>query len=142
MNDNKPLTILLVDDDDVAQEAVIRSFKIYNIQFPIVTASDGQEALDILRGLHPDKQIDGPIIVLLDLNMPRMNGFEFLQTLRTDLILSSTVVFVLTTSSADSDRVRAYEEYISGYMVKSAAGPQFGKLAALLSHYQNSVSLP
>ena len=142
MIDQESLTILLVDDDDVSQEAVIRSFKQNSINFPIVTADDGQEALEILRNVHTTKHIDGPLIVLLDLNMPRMNGFEFLQAIRSDPTLATTVVFVLTTSSTDSDRTRAYEEFIAGYMVKSAAGPQFGKLANLLVNYGQTVSLP
>ena len=142
MIDHDSLTILLVDDDDVEQEAVIRSFKKNNIAFPVVTAADGQEAIDILRGEHPEKQIQVPLIVLLDLNMPRMNGFEFLQAIRSDPQLLTTVVFVLTTSSADSDRTRAYEEFIAGYMIKSAVGPQFGKLASLLTNYTETVTLP
>lgn len=137
-----PLTVLLIDDDDVAQEAVIRSFRKLDIGFPVVTANDGQEGLDILQGTHPERRLSGPHIVLLDLNMPRMNGFEFLQQLRKDKALSNTVVFVLTTSNDDHDRSRAYENSIAGYMVKSKVGPQFSKLAALLNEYQKTVFLP
>lgn len=136
------LTVLLVDDDDVACEAVTRSFKKYSIPFPIVTAQDGQEALEILRGQHPSKHLLDPFVILLDLNMPRMNGFEFLQVLRNDPILSSHIVFVLTTSNDDSDRTRAYAEHIAGYMVKSSVGPQFSKLANLLVNYRSSVTFP
>ena len=142
MSNSKPLTILLVDDDDVAQEAIIRSFGKNDIGFPIITAADGQEALDILRGEHPEKRSEEPLIVLLDLNMPRMDGFEFLQIIRSDPLLVKTVVFVLTTSSADSDKAKAYEECIAGYMVKSSVGPQFGKLASLLKDYREAVTFP
>lgn len=142
MSDNKNgLTIFLIDDDDVACEAVVRSFRKHEIPFPIVTAGDGAEALEILRGQHPHKKLIGPIIILLDLNMPRMNGFEFLQALRADPALSSHVVFVLTTSNDDGDRTRAYADHIAGYMVKSLVGPQFGKLASLLLGYRASVLL-
>jgi CheY-like chemotaxis protein len=71
-----------------------------------------------------------------------MNGFEFLQELRSDQKLRDTVVFVLTTSGADSDRTRAYQENIAGYMVKSAVGPQFSKLVKLLDDYHSTVQLP
>lgn len=140
--DNSNMKILLVDDDDVAQEAVIRSFKKYNLPFPVITANDGLEALEILRNEHPHKKIDGPFIVLLDLNMPRMNGFEFLQTIRSDDDLSTTIVFVLTTSGRDSDRTRAYQEFIAGYLVKSSVGPQFSKLANLMNQYAVTIDMP
>jgi len=142
MNDSSELTVFLIDDDDVACESVERSFKKHEIPFPIVTAQDGIEALEILRGQNPSKQFTGPIVILLDLNMPRMNGFEFLQAMRSDPTLSSNVVFVLTTSNDDNDRSRAYAEHIAGYMVKSSVGPQFSKLANLLMNYRSSVTLP
>ena len=74
--------------------------------------------------------------------MPRMNGFEFLNELRSDPLLKETVVFVLTTSNNDADRNKAYNENIAGYMVKSAVGPQFQKLALLLEHFSQAVVFP
>jgi len=139
---NESLSVLLVDDDDVACESVIRGFKKGEIKFPVIIAGDGQEALDILRNKHAEKKIEGKYIILLDLNMPCMNGFEFLKEVRADESLSSAVIFVLTTSSADADRIRAYEENIAGFMIKSKLGPQFSKLASLLSHYHETVKLP
>jgi CheY-like chemotaxis protein len=136
------MNILLVDDDDVSQEAVIRSFAKNGIDFPVVTAVDGQEAWEILNGQHVSKSIDRPYVVLLDLNMPRMNGFELLNKMRNDKELMSDVVFILTTSNADADRAKAYEEYIAGYMVKSFVGPKFKKLASLMSQYASSVVFP
>lgn len=141
MSETGDFTVLLVDDDDVACEAVIRSFRKNDIRIPVVTAADGIEALEILRGEHPQKHIDGPLVVLLDLNMPRMNGFEFLRELRSDPLLTRHVVFVLTTSNEDNDRLRAYQEHIAGYMTKSAVGPQFKKLSNLLLSYKSSVTL-
>jgi len=139
---DKLLNILLVDDDDVSCESIIRGFKKQEILFPVMTAGDGQEALDILRNKHESKKLEGQYIILLDLNMPRMNGFEFLKEIRSDASLSSSIIFVLTTSSSDSDRIRAYEDNIAGYMIKSAVGPQFKKLASLLTDYNTSVKLP
>jgi CheY-like chemotaxis protein len=74
--------------------------------------------------------------------MPLMNGFEFLAALRADPALRDTVVFVLTTSNAETDRARAYHENIAGYIVKSATGPQFSGLARFLTEYHRAVQLP
>lgn len=137
-----PITILLVEDDDVAAEAVCRNLKKMSIDYPIIHASDGVEALEILLNKNPQKKVPKPFLILLDLNMPRMNGFEFLNFIRNDKQLKDTVVFVLTTSDDDKDRSRAYHECIAGYMVKSSVGPQFAKLAALLESYKLAVTLP
>ena len=142
MNKRHPLSILLVEDDDVAAEAVMRSLVRLQVPFPLVCAEDGQAALAILRGQDPARRVQRPLVILLDLNMPRMNGFEFLQELRADPVLREEIVFVLTTSDADADRLKAYQEQIAGYMVKSAVGPQFAKLAQLLLSYEAAVTLP
>ncbi len=142
MNNSGKVSILLVDDDDVAAESVVRSLRKHAMDFPVVLARDGMEALEILRGDHADLTIERPYLVLLDLNMPRMDGFEFLHEVRNDKKLRDSIIFVLTTSDADTDRARAYHENIAGYMVKSAIGPQFAKLASLLDNYRNTVSLP
>jgi CheY-like chemotaxis protein len=134
--------ILVVEDDDVAAEAIQRGLRKANIPLPLVIAEDGQVALDILRGKHPTKKVELPVIVLLDINMPRMNGFEFLDALRADPKLKPTVVFILTTSSADTDRAKAYNSNVAGYMVKSAVGEQFKHLFNLLEDYCQTVLLP
>jgi len=134
--------ILLVDDDDVAAEAIHRSLRKVGMNPSITNAEDGVEALEILRGSDPTRCIAKPYVVLLDLNMPRMNGFEFLGEIRADPNLHDTVVFVLTTSDRDLDRGRAYRKNVAGYMVKSFVGPQFSKLAQLMISYQNTVCLP
>ena len=139
---NESLTILLIEDDDVAAESVRRSLSKMGVSFPVVWADDGVIALGALRGEDPVRRIQRPRVILLDLNMPRMNGFEFLQELRADPDLCDEVVFVLTTSDVDADRSRAYNEQIAGYMVKSAVGPQFSKLAQLLLSYAAAVKLP
>jgi len=135
------LNVLLIDDDDVACESVVRSFKKYDLKMNLVMAHDGLEGLDILRGTHPTKTIHKPLVILLDLNMPRMNGFEFLEVMRSEVDIANNVVFVLTTSADDTDKARAYEQYIAGYMVKAAVGPQFSKLVNLLLEYSSAVSL-
>lgn len=136
------LTVLLVEDDDVAAESVVRGLARLNCDFPVVWAEDGAAALRALRGEDPGREVPRPRVVLLDLNMPRMDGFEFLQRLRADPQLHDEVVFVLTTSNIDTDRTRAYQENIAGYMVKAAVGPQFAKLTQLLMSYRTAVVLP
>jgi CheY-like chemotaxis protein len=135
-------SILVIDDDDVAAEAVVRGLRKNDLLCPIVVAEDGQIALQILRGEHATRRIAKPYLVLLDLNMPRMNGFEFLRALRVDDALRATLVFVLSTSGSDSDRARAYNEGIAGYMVKSGLGPQLKGLARFLVEYGSAVLLP
>ncbi len=137
-----PFTVLVVDDDDVAVESVLRAFRRDNMPWQVVTAGDGQEAIDIMRGLHPDKRLEAPYVVLLDINMPRMDGLTFLETIRADPDLHATVVFMLTTSARDLDRSQAYAGNTAGYMVKTAVGPQFAKLTALLQSYCDTVRLP
>jgi CheY-like chemotaxis protein len=140
---NSPrLSVLLVEDDDVDAEAVLRSLRRSQVPVDVVWVEDGQEALEVLHGEHGYQSISRPLIVLLDLNMPRMDGFEFLRALRTDPALRDLVVFVLSTSEAETDRTRAYHENIAGYLVKSSVGPQFSRLARLLLTYQTAVTLP
>ncbi len=142
MIDLPDLHVLLIEDDDVAAESVVRSLQRAGLSCPVTWAEDGQAALDVLRDQDPARQVPRPRLILLDLNMPRMNGFEFLEAIRADPQFKDEVIFVLTTSNADSDRSRAYAENVAGYMVKSAVGPQFMKLTNLLDGYRRAVQLP
>jgi CheY-like chemotaxis protein len=136
------INILVVDDDDVSSEAVLRVLGKTTLNFTITTAADGLEGLQILRGEHPAKDIRPPLLVLLDLNMPRMDGLDFLDHLRADPELHKTVVFVFTTSNLDLDREASYAKHIAGYIVKSDVGPQYTKLAELFTSYGKSITLP
>lgn len=142
MSDPTPLHVLLIEDDDVAAEAVMRSMQRAGIPCPVTWVEDGQAALEVLREQDAQRKAPRPRLILLDLNMPRMNGFEFLEAARADPQLKDEVIFVLTTSSADTDRSRAYDENVAGYMVKSAVGPQFARLTQLLDGYRRAVQLP
>lgn len=142
MTSPTPLSILLVDDDDVAAEAVVRGLAKHSMHCPIAIAEDGCAALQVLRGTHPTVRIAKPYLVLLDLNMPRMNGFEFLRELRMDKTLRGTVVFILTTSGSNAERSRAYDENVAGYIMKSGVGPQLSGLARFLTEYRAAVVLP
>ena len=105
----KEVTVLLVEDDDVDVMGVERALRKLKILNPIVRAKDGLEALELLRDPHAVRR---PYVILLDINMPRMNGLEMLAELRDDPRLTSAVVFVLTTSKSDEDKVAAYKQLI------------------------------
>jgi CheY-like chemotaxis protein len=132
------VTMLIVDDDDVDVKGITRAFKKMRIANPVERVKNGAEALAALRGPLASK----PLIVLLDLNMPVMDGFEFLTELRKDAQLSATIVFVLTTSKSDEDKLAAYEKNIAGYLVKSDLGASFQKLIDLLTSYWRVIEFP
>ena len=115
---NEQITFLVVEDNDLDVEKVERGFKRLKVSNPLERAKDGQEALDILRGKGGKTKLKKPYMVLLDLNMPRMNGHEFLAELRKDKELQATSVFVLTTSDREQDVKEAYEHNVAGYIVK------------------------
>lgn len=135
-------TFLLVEDDDVDVMYLKRSFKQLKIANPMVVANDGIEALDMLLGRNGREALPKPYIVLLDLNMPRMNGLEFMKTIRSDPALKSTVIFVLTTSNDEQDKFKAYENHVAGYIVKSEAGQSFLDALGMLDQYWRVVELP
>jgi CheY-like chemotaxis protein len=142
MVNNTPLNILLVDDDDGDAKAVQRSFQKAKIANPITRAVDGVEALEILKGTNGKTKLPSPCVMLVDLNMPRINGIQFIQALRADKALHRSVVFVLTTSKRDEDKLAAYELNVAGYIVKATAGADFMNLVNLIECYWRIVELP
>ena len=134
--------VLLIEDDSIDAKAVERAFKRAQINNPVTRAKDGVEGLLKLRGEAGAPGIAKPYLILLDLNMPRMSGLEFLSELRRDPEHHDAVVFVLTTSKAEEDRVASYERNVAGYMVKSEVGKGFSNMTALLDRYWNVVQLP
>ena len=134
---DRTINILLVEDDEVDVMNVQRAFKKMNIANPLYVAGNGLEALDLLRGKN-DKPSEIPSkrrIILLDINMPKMNGIEFLQELRSDPDLQSTPVIVLTTSDEDQDRIDAYRFHVAGYILKPVTFAKFAELMATLNKY-------
>lgn len=125
----KILNVLLVEDDEVDVMNVKRAFKKKNITNPLYVASNGLEALQMLRGQNGNSS-KIPLtrrIILLDLNMPRMGGLEFLHELRADSNLKSIPAIILTTSDEDRDRVEAYNLNVAGYLLKPVAFTQFAE---------------
>jgi len=138
----RTVTLLLVDDDDGDARSVKRAFASSRIANPIVRAIDGIDALDILRGSNGKTKLTPPYLLLVDLNMPRMNGIELVEALRQDHDLHSSIVFVLTTSSRDEDKIAAYDLNVAGYIVKEHAGQDFQRLIDMMQCYWRVVELP
>lgn len=136
--DEKIINILLVEDDEVDVMNVKRAFKKSNITNPLFVAANGLEALAMLRSQNGNKPIIVPSqrrLILLDLNMPKMNGLEFLQTLRNDPELKPIPVIVLTTSDEDKDRIEAYNLNVAGYILKPVTFSKFAEVMITLNKY-------
>jgi CheY-like chemotaxis protein len=136
------IKILLVEDDDGDAKAVIRAFSKANIGNPIIRAQDGVEALAYLTGEGRSALARPPILLLVDLNMPRMNGIEFVRALRAHPDLRRTVVFLLTTSKREEDMAAAYDLNVAGYIVKQNAGVDFLNLVGMIDSFWKIVELP
>jgi CheY-like chemotaxis protein len=133
------LNILLVEDDEVDVMNVRRAFKKNNICNPLWVAGNGLDGLEMLRtGDMPRERR----LVLLDLNMPRMNGIEFLRELRADPELRAVPVVVLTTSDDERDRVEAYHLNVAGYILKPVTLMNFVEAMATLNKYWSLVEMP
>lgn len=135
------VTFLIVDDDEVAVMSIKRALKKLRLTNPIEVAHDGREALDVLRGSPDNPPLKKPYIILLDINMPRMNGLEFLAEVREDRELEHSVVFVLTTSDAPSDIAAAYAHKTAGYIVKEDPQNSVRSAIEMLNSYTEIVSL-
>ncbi len=137
-----PLNIFLIDDDDMDAKALERAFRKGKIGNTIVRAVDGIEALEMLKGANGKTKPPSPRILLVDLNMPRMNGIELVQALRADEELQQSIVFILTTSKRDEDKMAAYDLHVAGYISKATAAEDMGSLVSLMDSYGRVVELP
>jgi CheY-like chemotaxis protein len=142
INKISSVNILLVEDDEIDVKNFLRTFKELKIANRMTRAIDGIEALQMLRGQEGHTAIPQPYIIILDLNMPRMGGLEFLDVIRKDPVLHSSVVFVMTTSAAEEDRIRAYNYNVAGYVLKENPGHTFMHAISMLEHYWRIVELP
>jgi CheY-like chemotaxis protein len=113
MRDSKP--ILLVEDDSVDVMTVKRALRDVHVTNQLIHTGNGEEALDYLKNENNRK----PYVILLDLNMPKMNGIEFLKTIKSDEVLKKIPVVVLTTSKDEHDIAESFKLGVAGYMVKS-----------------------
>jgi CheY-like chemotaxis protein len=136
------VTIVLVEDDDIDAQTVLRGLASAKIINPLVRARDGVEALEMLLGTNGRQKIPPPYLLLVDIRMPRLDGLGLIREIRKNPLLHRTIIFVLTTSNEDRDRLAAYDEHVAGYIVKSNTQDQFLRLAGMLEYYLLIVELP
>jgi CheY-like chemotaxis protein len=139
MTPERTLHLILVEDDDIDVMNVRRALERAHVTNPVFVAHNGIEGLELLRSNKVPKDRR---LVLLDLNMPRMNGIEFLRELRKDPALRGTPVVVLTTSDDDRDKVQAYDLNVAGYLLKPVTFVNFVDVMAALNKYWALVELP
>jgi CheY-like chemotaxis protein len=130
--------ILMVEDDRVDAMTVERAMRDLNISNDLVHVGDGEQALEYLN--HPNQQT--PCIILLDLNMPRMNGIEFLQVIKQDDLLKMIPVIVLTSSQDEKDKLESFRLGVSGYMIKPVGYQQFVDVVRTIELYWTLSELP
>ena len=135
----KLMHILLVEDDEVDIMNVQRAFKKAGVSNPLHIARNGLEALELLRDSNLPVL---PKIVLLDINMPKMNGLEFLEEIRKDDSLKHLSVFVLSTSNEGRDKLEAYKHNVAGYIVKPVQFSSFLQAVNTLQAYWQLIELP
>jgi len=133
---NKP--ILLVEDDQVDAMTVKRALKELHVTNPLTHVENGEEALDHLRNPTSER----PCIILLDLNMPRMGGIEFLQVIKNDGALKVVPVVVLTTSEEQQDKVESFSLGVAGYMAKPVDYHQFVEVMRSINTYWTLSEMP
>jgi len=136
---DKQLKILLVEDDEVDVMNVKCAFDKARIQNPLHVAKDGVEALELLKDDGFSKE---RLLLLLDINMPRMNGIELLREIRKNDKLHSLPVVVLTTSDDERDKFDAYDLNVAGYLLKPVTFPKFVEILDVLNRYWTLVEWP
>ena len=136
MRSSKVVTILLVEDDEIDVKALNRAFEKLKIANPVVVARDGVEAWEMLQTLAR------PYLVITDINMPRMNGIELLRKIRQSEQLRDSIVFVLTTSNDEQDKIDAYDLNVAGYMLKTDMGASFTRAIELIDNFWRVVEFP
>ena len=134
--------ILLVEDDEIEAEAILRAAHRHQLPTNFTIVTDGLAALELLQAQPNGKAPLRPNMILLDLNTPRMSGLEFLDAIRQDPGLCRSIVFVLTTSNRDEDKLAAYNRQVAGYLVKSHMGEDFSHLTELLQIYWEIIEFP
>lgn len=139
---DKMVNILLVEDDEVDVMNVKRAFKKNNVTNPLFVCNNGLEALQFLRGEREAGASELPKIILLDLNMPKMGGIEFLREVRKDDKLKNISVFVMTTSNEDKDKVDAYNLNVAGYILKPLSMERFIEAVSTLNNYWKLCEFP
>lgn len=133
------LRVMVIDDDEIVQIAMQRAIEVSNNDITLLAEYDGEKAIQALKKLTDPELVH---MILLDLNMPLMNGFEFLDELNKYTTLKKIIVFILSTSANPKDIDKAYEYDVAGYLIKEQQGVCYEKTVKLLESYQDTVMLP
>ena len=136
MPTSREVNILVVEDDEIDVKALLMAFKKLKIANPVTVAKDGIEGWEALQSLAR------PYLLILDINMPRMNGIELLGKIRATEKYHDSIVFVLTTSTDDKDKFEAYNLNVAGYMLKSDMGTSFIRAIEMVEQYWKVVEFP
>jgi len=136
MPSNQEVTILVVEDDAIDVKALLTAFKKLKIANPVTVAKDGIEGWEVLQ------DISRPYLIILDINMPRMNGIELLEKIRASEKFHDSIVFILTTSTDDKDKFEAYDLNAAGYMLKSDMGTSFIRAIEMVERYWKVIEFP
>lgn len=116
----EPIQILLVEDSPSDAELTIDALRAVRVPTQVTRVSDGVEALRYLRRERGFESAPTPELILLDLNLPRMSGFELLEIVKADAALRRTPIIILTTSNAESDIAKSYDLHANCYVCKPA----------------------
>jgi len=136
MRNSRP--ILLAEDDKVDAMTVRRAFNDLKVGNPLVHAVNGEDALKYLKGNGNKK----PCVIILDLNMPKMNGIEFLRVIKADDSFRSIPVIVLTTSKEEQDKIESFKLSVAGYIIKSVDYKKFVDAVKVIDLYWTLSELP
>jgi CheY-like chemotaxis protein len=120
-------SILLAEDSPLDVEMVLTALEQYNLLNEVVVVNDGEQALDFLyqRGAYATRRPGNPVVVLLDLKMPKVDGLEVLRTIKSDETLKTIPVVILTSSREEQDVVKSYQLGVNAYVVKPVGFPEF-----------------
>ncbi len=136
MPTSREVNILVVEDDEIDVKTLLRAFKKLKIANPVTVAKDGIEGWEAIQDLPR------PYLLILDINMPRMNGIELLEKIRASEKFQDSIVFILTTSTDDEDKFEAYNLNVAGYMLKSDMGASFIRAIEMVERYWKVVEFP
>ena len=135
---NNKSAILIIEDDRIDTTTIKRAFKANNITNRLVFAGDGEDALKYLN----DPDVKKPGIILLDLNLPKMNGIELLRIVKQDELLKRIPVVVLTTSHEEQDKIKSFNMGASGYILKSVGFTKLVEVVKVIDQYWSLCELP
>lgn len=136
MNSSKP--ILIIEDDYVDVMTVKRALKDIKVSNQVIVKENGEDALQYLQ----EQSNELPAIILLDLNMPRMNGIEFLKIIKQNERLLTIPVVVLTTSRSEQDKIDSYKLGVAGYVIKSVNYHEFVDMVQKITSYWDICEFP